>query len=245
MTTVTMFAPVGSGGVIQTANSGNVFVKSDGTVQVDARDVTELQRAGFQIAAVRHANYTTPGAPGAASATAAVASVAISAGASVAAGQTLTVAAQPVVPRQIQAVIDPGTLAITGGNLVLTYLGNDGQTHIDSLPLTTALSTLLTVTSTYGVEHLTSAIINNLVGGVPGWLRGIGWNATLAVPIDPRAASITFSRESVLSTAPTTGITTGADEAVGTVGSNGLIAPTTVPNATQASSFGYSYNFPG
>lgn len=236
---VTMFAPTGSGGSIQTDNSGVVFVKSDGTVSVSPLDVNTLAKLGFKIAAVTHRVYTTPCPPGVASATVTVASVSVSAGST-----TLTIAAQPIVPRQLQAVIDPGTLAITAGNLVLTYTGNDGQTHVDTLSLVTAVSTLVTVATSFGVEHLTSAIISGLVGGV-GWLRGIGTNTALALPLDSQFASLSVTKETLISTAQTTAVSSGVDETVGSItSSNGLIIPTTVPNVSQNLSFGFNFYTP-
>lgn len=238
--TVVMFATAASPrGQIQLPNSGTVFVASNGSVSVNPLDVLTMLQLGFTVGTTRHNSYQTPGVPGAASAVVYVASVSISAG-----NTTLTIAAQPIVMRQMQAVIDPGTLAISAGSLTLTYTGNDGQTHVDVLALTTALSTLLTVVTTYGVEHLTSAIITSLSGGV-GWLRGIGSNATLAVPTDSGAANIVGTRESIISTS-TLGISLGVDETIGSiVPSTGLWTPTTAPNATQMLSVGYNYSSPG
>lgn len=234
--TVTMFATSSSPrGQIQTQNSGNVFVASNGTVLINPLDVAAFLNLGFIIGSTQHVNYQTPGAPGVASAVVTVASVSISAGST-----TLTIAAQPIVPRQLQAVIDPGTLAISAGTLTLTYVGNDGAVHADALSLVTAVSTLLTVATSFGVEHLTSAIITGLAGGV-GWLRGIGTNGVLALPVPAGAASIVGTRESIISTS-TLGISTGVDEAVGSVvPSSGLWTPTTAPNATQMLSIGYNY----
>ena len=238
MSNVTMFAPAGSGGSVQTDNSGTVFVASNGTVSISPLDVPTFQKLGFKIATTRHAVYTTPAIPGVALATETVTSVSLANG-------TLTIAAQPVVPRPLQAVIDPGAAAITAGVLTLTYTGNDGQTHVDALSVVVALASVLTIQTSYGVEHLTSAIVTGLVGGSSPKVRGVGTNPTLALPVDGQFASLTVTKETIISTTITTGITTGVDETVGSVlPSMGCIIPTTAPNASQLLSFGYNYLAP-
>jgi hypothetical protein len=51
---------------------------------------------------------------------------------------TLTIAAQTDVPRQLAAIIYPGTTSITAGSLVYTYTANDSTAQVDTLSLVMA-----------------------------------------------------------------------------------------------------------
>lgn len=235
---VIMFAPSGGGGALQgVANvAGNQpFIAADGTVGVDPSYVPVLLRAGFKVAALRHVTYNTPGSPAAKAVGAGVASVALANG-------TLTVAGQPSMARQYELRVDPGAAAITAGVATVTYTANDGSTQVDVLSLITGSGVLKTIKTSKGVEHLTSAIVTGLAGGSTPKVE-LNTNDTIALPIPLQVGSISVTRESVISTT-TIGISTGANEAVGTQGDNGLITPTTIPNSTQQLSFGYSYYAP-
>jgi len=237
--TVRMFAPTGIGGLIQ-APSGTYAVASDGVVTANAADAQFLLGLGFQFAVTDHKLYTTGGAPAASSAAVTVSSTSLTAG-------SLTIAAQPDTPRQLQAVVFPGaTTAITAGNLVLTYTANDGTTQVDTLSLVMATQTAgtagATLTTTKGVERLASAVVSGLVGGTSPGVQ-IGTNNFLAVPVPPRFVDFAVVAEKKITWA--TGLP--ADEAVPTsfITAGALVTPTTNPNATLGFSFGYNVTFPG
>ena len=237
--TVRMFAPSGVGGLIQAPN-GTYIVGSDGTTTVNAADVQALQALGFQFAVSQHESYFTAAAA-AASATAVVSSVALSNG-------TLTIAAQPDVPRQLQAVVFPGTLPITAGVLTMTYTAIDGTTQVDALSMVmgsqaagTAGGTLQT---TKGVEHLTSAVITALAGGAAQNGIEIGTNTYLGLPMPPRYVDMAVTKETKVTM--TGGFPIPSDEAVGTVvASSGLISPTVSPDAQHSFIFDYNFVSPG
>jgi hypothetical protein len=235
--TVKMFAPAGSGGSIQTNNSGTVFVQSDGTVTVNALDALTLIALGYQFAVSDHRCYSTPLWGSSASVVAGMpaANATIIAGSAALSNGSVTISAQPDVPRQLQFVVIPGTSAITAGSLTVTYVGNDGQTHADALSLVTAASTNSTITTTWGVETLTSAVVAGLTGGASPTLMG-GTNNAIAVPLPPRAVDFALTKvlvDGVNST--TTTVTT----------STGLVTLATAPNGLHQYGLGYSFVYPG
>lgn len=236
--TTRMYAPTGVGGVIQAPN-GTYFVASDGSVTVNAADVRYLTDLGFVFSTTEHRVFTFPGAPVASSATVTVTSTSLTAG-------SLTIAAQPDVCRQLQVRTDPGTTAITAGSLVMTYTANDGTTQVDTLSLITAASTTATLTTTKGVEVLSSAVISGVTGGTTPGIQ-IGTNNYLGVPVPPRFSNFTVTSEKKITpTAGTLGLTVPSNDTVPTalVTTGALILPTTAPNGTIGLSFGYNFTFP-
>jgi hypothetical protein len=216
------------GGVIQTANSGNVSVQSDGTITVNAADVPALLAAGCTYVQGTTRFYTTPvAAPAVANVNLLYSSAALSNG-------TLAVAAQPDVPRQAQAIVIPGTLAVTAGVLTLTYVANDGTTTVDALSVVTAASTTLTVFTTKGVVTMTSQVLSAVAGGVSPTIQ-IGTNGVLAVPINPNDQDVTLIRE----------YNDGAAATQGTIAAFGLVTPHVAPNGTHTFTFGYTTLTPG
>lgn len=226
--TIKLQSPAGTTGIVQSsATQQNYTVGADGTVTVDPSDVPALLRAGYVYVTNAFRWVDLFKGVVAASAALLVASAALSNG-------SKAVAAQPDVPRQGQAIVIPGTTAITAGSLTLTYIANDGTVVADALDLTTALSTTKTLTTSKGLVHLTSAVVAGLVGGTSPTYQ-VGTNNTLALPVDPGFQGFAVVKANV----------DGADEAVGTVtASGGLISPTTAPNATHTYSFGYTYLSP-
>jgi acyl dehydratase len=102
---IKLIAPAGVGGVVMGRSGSNYVIASDGTIaNVQPTDVDALMNDGFMWAVTAHRQFTFP-APVAAGAAVTVASTALSNG-------TLTIAAQPDVSRQLQAIINPGTTAI-------------------------------------------------------------------------------------------------------------------------------------
>jgi hypothetical protein len=242
--TVKLFAPVGVGGLIQAPN-GTYVVASDGTVVVNAADVQYLMSLGFEFAVTDHRIYNTPGAPAAQSAIVTVSSTSLTVG-------TLTIAAQPDVARQLQAIIYPGTSAITAGVLAFTYVANDGTTQVDSFALTGMASQAAgaagaTLSTTKGVEQLTSAVITGLTGGTtPG--VAVGTNNYLAVPVPPRFVDVAFtSGKKVTPTAGTLGLAVPSFNTLSTslITSGALYSPQTAPDGTHALSIGYTVTYPG
>ena len=248
---IKMFAPAGFGGSLLTANSGTVFVQSDGTVTVSALDANDLIKLGFQFAVVQHGVYAPPAAPAAASQAATVTSVSLSAGST-----SLTIAAQPDLPRQLQALVSCGSPALSGV-LQMTYVANDGTTVVDSLAFTSA-GTLAagqigaTLATSKAVEKLVSAIALGITGGSSQGIQ-IGTNTSLGIPVSPRFVDFAVTKESRITVAGTvnsssvaTSLITAADEAVGTVNAAGaMIIPTGVaPDGTHLFSFSYNQTLP-
>lgn len=241
--TVRMFAPAGVGGLIQAPN-GTYNVASDGTVTVNAADASYLFGLGFQFALTDHRVYTTPGAPVLASAVVTVSSVALGNG-------TLTIAAQPDVARQLQAVVFPGTPGITAGTLTYLYTANDGTTQSDVLSLVTGPQAAgvagNTLATSKGVERLTSATVAGLVGGNSPTIE-VGTNTYIAVPVPPRFVDWAVTKETKITpTNGTLGLTVPADDTLPTtvLAAGALVSPTTAPDGTRQLSFGYNVTFPG
>lgn len=242
--TVKLFAPPGVGGQIQASN-GTYFVASDGTVTVNAADVASLVSLGFEFAVTDHRIYAFPGAPVASSATTTVSSTSLTVG-------SLTIANQPDVPRQLQAVVFPGTSSITSGTLTYVYTANDGTTQTDVFPLTgmasqTAGSAGATLATTKGVERLTSATVAGLTGGTSPGVQ-VGTNNYLGVPVPPRFVDFAVTSEKKASPAvSSTGLSVPSDDAVPTlvIAAGALVTPTTVPDGTHQLSIGYNVTYPG
>lgn len=247
--TIKMFAPAGFGGSILTANSGTVFVQADGTVSVSALDAADLIKLGFQWAVVQHGVYAPPAAPAALSVAGIVTSVSISPGST-----SLTIAAQPDVPRQLQVLFACGSPGLSGV-MQLTYIANDGTSVVDSLAFASA-ATLhagqlgVTLTTSKAVETLTSAFVLGLAGGSALSNRGvqIGTNGFIGVPVSSRFVDFAVTKEMVITTTVTSssqGLSTASDEAVGSVIPSGaLISPTTSLDGTHLFAFNYNQTLP-
>ena len=240
--TVKLFAPTGGGGQIQAPN-GTYFVASDGTVAVNAADVASLVALGFEFAVTDHRNYVFPGAPVAQSATVTVSSTSLTVG-------SLTIAAHPDVPRQVQAVVFPGG-AITAGTLTYVYTANDGTTQTDALSLVMASQSTgvagATLATTKGVERMTSVTVAGLTGGVSPGVQA-GTNNYLAVPVPPRFVDFAVTSEKKITpTNGTLGLTVPSDDTVPTllITAGALVTPSTVPDGTHGLSFGYNVTYPG
>lgn len=244
--TVRMFAPATAGGGVISGNSlnaGPYIVGSDGTVTINAADVQYFIGLGYEFAVSDHRVYNTPGAPVTQNIGVTVSSTSLTVG-------SLTIAAQPDVPRQLAAIVYPGTTSITAGTLTMVYSANDGTTQTDSLSLVMASQAAGTaggtLSTTKGVERLTSAVVSGLTGGTSPGIQ-IGTNGYLAVPVPPRFVdfSPTFEKK-VTPTAGTLGLTVPSDDTVPTLyTSGGLISPTTAPDGTHQLSFGYNFVYPG
>lgn len=250
---VAMINPTFGGGSVISASrstpptSGTTYVPdaSGYLSSVDPRDVGLLLEAGFVFAGAAHRRVTIP-APVAAAAAVTVASTSLVAGAS------LSIAAQPDVPRQLQIVVNAGSLTLVAGcNLAMNYNANDGTTQTDNLSFGgLAAAGTQTLTTTKGVEHLISAVPTVLsAGAATNAGVQIGTNGTLALPVDTGFASTQFKvtkETKVTPTNGTLGLVVPADESIGTVTAAGaLIAPTTAPDGTHDFCFDYSYAYPG
>lgn len=221
--------------------SGNSYTANSlGVISALSSDANDLENGGCTFAISRHALYTTPGAPAALNAAVTVSSVAFSNG-------TLTIAAQPDVPRQLAIIINnPSTSTITAGLLTLTYLANDGTTQTDLISAAGQAGTL-TLNTSKGVEHVVTngAIVTGVAGGTSPGIQ-IGTNNYLAVPLEPGFSSWAVTKETKITpTNGTLGLSVPADETVSTLTtSNGLISPTQAPDGTHGLSFLYGYTMP-
>ena len=210
-----------------TNNGGQVVPGSDGTVIVDTRDVPTLLAAGaVYVNQVARWQTISPG-PLAATAGRIVASTTLANG-------TLTIAHQPDLPRQIAAVAAFGSVAITGGQLVLSYPANDGTAQVDTYALTgVTASTGVTYTTTKGALKLTSAVVSGLTGPANAGIQ-INDTNSLSLLVNPGFQDITVLKE----------IDNGADVTIGTVASSAAsITPSTTPNGTI--SFGFAFTYTG
>ena len=209
-----------------TNNGGQVVPGSDGTAIVDTRDVPTLLAAGA-VYVNQTTSFQPVTAPLAATAGRIVASTTLANG-------TLTIAHQPDVPRQIAAVAAFGSVAITGGQLVMSYTANDGTAQVDTNSLTgVTASTGVTYTTTKGVLKLTSAVVSGLTGPANAGIQ-INDTNSLSLLVNPGFQDITVLKE----------IDNGADVTIGTVASSAAsITPSTTPNGTI--SFGFAFTYTG
>lgn len=212
------------GGLIQ-GEFGNYGPAADGTYVIDSRDLFAALRAGAALLIKSVQSYTLPGTPIAATAGAYIASVTLS-------NATLTIAAQPDVPRQAQFILGNGTGPITAGSIAVTYFANDGTTQVDTISAVLGASASSTFNTSKGVSHFTSVIASGIVGGTSPFIYA-GPTSVLTLPVAPGATDFAVQKENV----------SGVDEAVGTLttGTLGGITPTSVPNGTRTYSFLYSF----
>lgn len=236
MATVQMNA-AGVGGTINFQNTGPVVVPANGLITIQTGDITDALRMGCTYVNSMCRWYTTPGPPRAASAGRIFASAGVSTG-------TLAVANQPDVPRQLAIVVWPGTVALTGGSVVLTYVANDGTTTVDSTTMAASASALTTFNTTKGVVSVTSIVTNTstISGGASPAIQINDTNA-LAMAVDPGFVGFNVIKESTwLGLAVTGGPT---NQTVGTVGSAaGCYTPTFTPSTTVMYGIGYVYTMP-
>lgn len=227
MALVQMAPAAGIGGLVQ-GSFGNYPQSTDGSYTVDVRDAPVLLGAGFAYMKQISEAYTLPLAPAAATAGRVVASATLSNG-------NLTVANQPDVMRQVNVVVGTGTTAITAGSVAVTYVGNDGLSGTDTLPVTCALSSSTTQPLSRGVVSVTSGTVSGLVGGTAPYIR-LDTTAAVSIPVDQQPADFVVTRE----------YDAGATIAVGTLATATIatITPTTAPNGTVTYSFMYSYVTP-
>jgi hypothetical protein len=213
-------------GAFQGPNSGNVSEGSDGTFSIDPRDTIYALSAGYVPARTEN-RYAYAPAP------ALLSNGLLFNSASLANG-TLAVAANVDQMRAVQALVLPGTTAITAGNLALTYDANDGTVaFVDNFSLVTPLSTTLTINASKGVLRMRSQIVTGLTGGTSPTIL-IGTTAALAVPVPVGAQDLTIVSEFL-----DTAIVTVANAGTLTTAPLGVYTPHTAPNATH--NFGVAY----
>jgi hypothetical protein len=235
-----LIAPAGYGGIVQGRSGLNYTIAADGSISnVNWADADALISQGFLFAVSRHANALTQGAPAIANATVLMAAQTLVAGA------TLSISAQPDVPRQAQFLfITGGTVTMSAGQITVNYAANDGTTQSDVLNAGASLvSGTVTLSTSKGVEHLNSIVVGpTITGGLNPTVQG-GTNNYIAVPLDPGSVDFVLTKETKFTGAAPS---VGTDEAVSTLTtSTGLISPTTAPNGTLAYGFGYNYTFAG
>jgi hypothetical protein len=214
------------GGTVQLPFTGNVTVPADGIVTVDQRDALDLLRAGASyISASVRSTYV--GAPAVGAAGQFVASASLSNG-------TLTIAHQPDAPRLASIRIDPGTAAISAGNVAVSYIGNDGQAIVDNISAVTGATTIVSTNTSRGVVHLTSVVVTGVSGGASPGVQMDSLNS-LAVLVDPGFVDFTALKATV----------DNADSGIASVQSTAAcITPSTAPNATHTYNLVASYNAP-
>jgi hypothetical protein len=142
---------------------------------------------------------------------------------------TITIAAQPDVPRKLQVRIVVAT-PITVGTLTLVGTNAQGATITEVVSLVQGVTTTLTTTNAFA--HLTSGTVSALTGGGDGTL-GIGGATALALNLPQGFTNLVVFKETA----------NALDAAVGTVDATaGTVVPTSVPNATLNYQWHYTYN---
>jgi hypothetical protein len=204
------------GGTLNLPNTGTVQVPASGLITVDTRDAIDLIRRGGAYVNQRVVVnvFTTPRA---ASAGRLVASTTLSNG-------TLTIANQPDVPRQGAVYIDPGTSAITAGNVAVSYVANDGTSQVDNFSAVMPPSVAVTQNTTKGIVVLSSVVVTAVAGGATPHVQVNDTNS-LAMMVDPGFQSFALLREDVDSTYEASGQTVASSAA--------SVTPSTAPNATH------------
>lgn len=205
--------------------SGDVVAGADGTFTIDPRDTAFAMANGYVPARTEHRFYRTPYAPATAVPGLTFASAALSNG-------TKAIAANVAEMRPVQAVVLPGTTAITAGTLTLTYDACDGTaSQVDALSLATAASATKTLNASKGVMRMRSQIVTGLTGGTSPTFY-IGTTDTLSVPVPPGAQDAAIICEwldgALVSTAN-----------AGTLTAAGVYTPNSVPST--AHNFAVSY----
>lgn len=217
-------ASAGLGGIIQ-GLFGTYAPASDGSYSVDTRDAASLLARGISYVSQQTDTWTTPVAPATATVGEIVASAALSNG-------SLTIANQPEVMREVVVVVGAGTVAVTAGNVAVTYVGNGGQSHTDNISAVCAASGTTTQPLSQGAISVTSAVVSGVVGGASPFVE-LNTTAAISVPLSAGSIDATFLRE----------YDSGATVALGTAVANvlGTITPTNAPNGTRTYTFVYSY----
>lgn len=147
---------------------------------------------------------------------------------------TLTIANQPDVARQLAVRVDPGTAAISGGQVALSYTANDGMAQVDNVSLTTPASTLATTLTSKGVVVLSSAIVTGLVGGASPKIQVDDTNS-ISMAVDPNFAGFTLEKAYV------NGAVNGTTAVNSTAAS---YTPSTAPDGTRVFSAQFTYSAP-
>ncbi len=225
MTTVRMNA-ASIGGTLALNYTGNVNIPGDGVITVDTRDAPALLTlgAGYINGVIGRSTYT---APIAATAGRLVASTALAAG-------TLSIANQPDVPRQGVLRIDPGTSAITAGNVAMAYLANDGTTQTDNVSCVMPGTTVVSTITSKGIMVLNTVVATGIVGGASPLVQ-MKDNNSLSATVDAGFVDFIVLQEQHGST---------NEGQVAVASSAASFTPSTTPNGTINYTLVASYNAP-
>lgn len=203
--------------------SGTLYVPdANGLIAVNPGDVIGFLNSGTAFPSFTSNTKSAVITPAAASAAATVASGALSNG-------TKSIAAQPDVPRPITFIMGAGGAAVTAGNVAITYIGNDGAQHVENVSTIMASGGSKTYATLFGVALMQSVVISGVAGGSSPFIYG-GTTAAVALLSAPGSTIASVYRED----------TDGTSGTVGTFNANGIITPTTAPNATHTYSWGYT-----
>lgn len=222
---VTIDASRLGGTVFPGGSTPRIPIPANGQITVPAIDVGSYLAAGARLVRNITRQGSPPVAPRAASAGRIVASAALSNG-------TLTIANQPDVPRQLAVRVDPGTVALTGGNVALTYTANDGTTQVDNISAATPASTPATTLTSKGVQSLTSAIVTGVAGGASPKVQVNDTNS-ISMLVDANYTNFTLL---------STDADGAADGTVAVASSAASYTPSTAPNGTHTYSASYGYS---
>lgn len=204
------------GTIIPGGAEARKVVGPTGVITVKGIDAPSFVQAGAKFIQAQQIQSSGIIAPRAASAGRVVASTSLANG-------TLSIANQPDTPRQLVAVFDPGTVAISAGDLALTYVANDGTTQVDHISPVTPASTIKSTTTSKGVVSLTSAIVTALAGGASPLVQVNDTNS-LSMIVPPYFSGFALTR------AFADGVVNGTTAVASSAAS---YTPSTTPNATH------------
>jgi hypothetical protein len=160
---------------------------------------------------------------------------------------TLTIAAQPDVPRQLVLTMAPGAAAVTAGQALITYVAADGSVQVETASLITGSGVTVTYKTVKAVAELTSVVTSGVVGGSSPTIE-MGTNGVIGLPAEQGAIGFSVFKETytTVSANITTGVITPVITDQGTLGAvdaiNGLYTPTTAPNTAKQINVWFNYN---
>lgn len=225
------------GGTIWGSATGTLYTpNSDGTFDVNAKDVAPLLASGFLYAEVDTKTVLVEAAK-------AADLVSIKAAAAPANG-AITIAAQPPHARKLQVRVVDGGTHITAGTLTLVGVDQDGNAVTEVISLIGTADRTTVTANAYA--KLTSGTVADLSGGGSSTL-GIGVSNDFGVPTGANFApnSLTVVKATKVTKVLGTSVTAADDVAATTTVDQTArtIAPTTTPSATGLIDFSFTYSY--
>lgn len=231
MVNVTLIAPAGTGGVVQTRQGPSYIINTDGTIVVDSAATAGLLDAGFKFYRVSSGRVFIGSALPADL-------VSVKAAATPSNG-TITIAAQPPHARKlaVRTVLGtPGTTNITAGTLTLVGFDQDGNAVTEVINLAAGVGSSLTQNTKWAYSSLTSGTVAAYAasGGGGGNTLGIGVSNDFGIPAGVNAVNLACVKATKVTKVLGTS-NVAADDVASTAVVDKVartIAPTTAPAAS-------------